>query len=202
MTIQSREAERLHDVLQDSAVAFSYFDGDDRLLFWNDAYLALNFKIRHLIEVGAYFPDLLTELVMAGQIEMPAHKVEGWLANRLTLRREGTCALRRLSDDRIFLVQERRDSVRGTLGFWVEVTKLVQDGTLMPTDELPPGVSDPLVEPDCQHLLRTKLHTVLLTLETLKQTGMSSDAEDAIDNALSAVDFMRGILDVERHFQP
>lgn len=200
MTIQSREAQRLHDVLHNSEVAFSYFDADDRLLYWNDAYLKLNFKIQHLLTTGAYFPDLLTELVMAGQIDLPPHKVESWLSNRLALRREGLCALRRLSDGRIFLVQERKDSAQGTLGFWVDVTHLVDDGTLVPSEDAITRRLTQSLEPDCQHLLRTKLHTVLLTLETLKMAEVETDNAEAIDNALAAVDFMRGILDVERHF--
>lgn len=200
MTIQSREAERLHDVLQDSSVAFSYFDAQDRLKFWNDAYVELNFKIRHLILKDAYFPDLLTELVMAGQIDRPEQTVDKWLANRLAVRREGLCALRRLSNGRVFLVQERNDSARGTLGFWVDVTNQIGNGTLLPVDEVPARTSFQPFNPDGQNLLREKLHTVLLTLELLKHSQTPSESEEAIDNALAAVDFMRGLLDVERHF--
>ncbi len=165
----SLEAERLRSAMQASPVAFSYFDAQDRLVLWNAAYEELNFRIRHMIRKGATFPDLLAELVVNGQIEIEGN-ARDWVDARLRARRMGRTAFRKISDGRTFLVQERRDEIGGTLGFWIDVSDLVLSGALrtVPTD---------FSSPDRQaqsgenlNLVRHQLATIISNLELLRET--------------------------------
>ena len=181
----SREAERLRLAMQASPVAFSYFDAQDRLVLWNSAYEALNFRIGHMIRKGAHFPDLLAELVIEGQVDI-AGDVQDWIESRLRSRRMGRTSFRNLSDGRTFLVQERRDEIGGTLGFWIDVSDLVRSGALrsVPTDVAPAELQGP-VNND-KNLIRHQLETIVSNLELLRETvdpAMRPFLSDAITAA-------------------
>ncbi len=197
MGIVSREAERMNATLDKSEVAFSYFDSADRLLFWNDAYKRLNFRIEDQIRRGARFPELLAALVAAGQIDISGD-IDEWLEARLAARRHGHTALRTLSNGRTFLVQERRDEIGGTLGVWVEISHLVSMGSLVSDDVLHPRPSPPTSDVDVQNMLRDKLQTVLMTLEFIDVTSRHSDLAGPVSEAISAVECIAVILDAER----
>ena len=102
-TVGSAEARAFNRALAGSSVAYSYFDGSDRLRFWNQAYEALNFRIRSLIREGAFFPDLLAELIVRRQIDIDGD-VQRWIDDRLEARQRGSTFFRTLTYGRVFLV--------------------------------------------------------------------------------------------------
>lgn len=189
MLAVSDEAERLLSALENSLVAYAYFDASDRLVLWNRAYIRLNIRIRPLIRKGALFSDLLAELILRGQIEIPEAQREAWIAERLRLRRHGETAFRKLADGRTYLAQERKDELGGTLGFWLDVTDMFQHGAASSSEDMPLTVPCSLHEPGLQDRIRTRLQTVMLVLDYLKTScERDSDAHAIVDAITAAKD--------------
>lgn len=191
------DAAELQRTLQSASTAFSYFDSSDRLQYWNRAYEDLNFQIRPMIRKGALFPDLLAELVVRNQIRIEGSRHE-WVSERLAARRYGSTAFRALSDGRTFLVQERKDDVGGTLGFWVSVTDLVSAGALKGMPSHLGGIRHTLADQGQQLLLRDKLQTVISCLDVLRLGSTSAEDNCIIDQATSATQDLRELLDLLR----
>lgn len=179
------EARKQHRLLQDSHVAFAYFDADDRLCLWNPAYVALNFKIADLIREGALFADLLTELVIRGQINIDG-TVQDWIDARLAARASGGTALRHLADGRVFLVQERKDACGGTQGFWADISDLYRSGGLQPVGDLAADMNVPLRDPSLQEFLRNKLQTIIGSLQLHGEIDSHMDRADMIATSILA----------------
>lgn len=194
-TLVSDEAQSLQAVLARSPVAFAYFDGGDRLRFWNSAYENLNFRIKDLIREGAFFPDLLAELVLCNQIQIPPGGREQWVEERLEARRKGNTAFRRLTDGRTFLVQERHDNVGGILGFWLDVSNLVITGALKIANAPIGGTQAMLSDHGKQDQIRSQLQTILGCLETLGSLPVEADRADLLGEAIDGVHKITRTLD-------
>lgn len=194
----SADAGLFSAALDQSPMAFAYFDMSDRLRYWNRAYEDLNFRINDLIRPGAYFPDLLSELVRKGQIDIPDGDAEAWIAHRLEQRRVGGIDFRQISDGRTFLCQERHDEMGGTLGIWIDVSHLFGTDHL---GVLEAGIGRPEVDffdPGCQNSLREHLQTMLSALELLRETDQEPENALLIDQSLEAAEAMGLSLDFIR----
>ena len=194
----SHESRLLEQAMQHSPVAYAYFDAGDRLRHWNPAYEDLNFRIREHIRPGAYFPDLLTELVICGQIQIAGQTTAEWIDERLRARREGGLAFRHLSNGRVYLVQERKDEIGGTLGFWVNVSELMHLCT-------PAGLTGDVTAPPrelsdhgVQDRLRSELQIMQGNLELLGQEAGDIRTAALADEALQAGRVIAEILDTRR----
>lgn len=196
MHMISDEARRLEAAMMSSSVAFAYFDRSDRLQLWNDAYEDLNFAIRPLIRTGAFFPDLLAELVVKGQIAFEGDH-RAWVDARLRARQLGRTAFRHLGDGRVFLVQERKDELGGTLGFWLDVSDLFQAGALRDAATPIAGAGPGLSGPGCQDLMRNQLQAIVGTLDLLRR-NCDPNMRPLIADALLAAETIRGCLDIYR----
>lgn len=194
----SAEARTLQRILEDSAVAFSYFDFADRLRFWNRAYVDMNFRIRDLIVEGAHFSDLLAALVARGQIDLDGIETEAWLRERLTARKYGSTGFRKLSDGRTMLVQERKDTAGGTLGFWLDASDLFHAGS--EPREGPPivGMATPLADAGKQTLIRDKLQIILGNLEMLRLVPLDAEDTTLVDSAIEAARVVVDTMDIAR----
>ncbi len=184
--------------LEHSPMAFAYFDMSDRLRYWNRAYEDLNYRIKDLIRPGAYFPNLLSELIRKGQVEIPDGDTQAWIAHRLEQRRIGGIDFREISDGRTFLCQERHDEMGGTLGIWIDVSHLFGADRL---GVLKNAVGRPEIDffdPGCQNSLRENLQTMLSALELLRETEQVPDNALLIDQSLEAAEAMGLSLDFIR----
>lgn len=130
-------------------IGFAYYDARDHLRAWNKAYERINFKIAPMIRAGAYFPDLLAELVVRGQIEGVGDDPTAWVTERLRARETGTTAERRLCDGRRFLVRERRTDDGGVVGIWFDITDCRDTE---PRDGAGPTIVDDRCSPDAQDI--------------------------------------------------
>lgn len=184
--------------LDQSPMAFAYFDMSDRLRYWNRAYENLNYRIKDLIRSGAYFPNLLSELVRKGQVDIPGGDTQAWIKHRLEQRRIGGIDFREISDGRTFLCQERHDEMGGTLGIWIDVSHLFGTDRL---DVLKDAVGRPEIDffdPGCQNSLRENLQTMLSALELLRETEQKPEDALLIDQSLEAAEAMGLSLDFIR----
>ncbi|MEM7058930.1 MAG: PAS-domain containing protein [Pseudomonadota bacterium] len=194
----SANAAQLSVALDQSPMAFAYFDMSDRLRYWNRAYEDLNYRIKPRIREGAYFPELLDELVCRGQIDIPDGNSKAWIAHRLEQRRIGGLDFRQLSDGRTFLCQERHDETGGTLGIWIDVTHLFGSDHL---GILEAAVGSPQVDfydPGCQNSMREHLQTILGALELLRATEQCPENALLVDQGLEAAEAMAMALDMAR----
>lgn len=198
----STEAHMLRNALEDSAVAFSYFDYADHLRFWNKAYVDLNFRIRELIVDGAHFPDLLAELIARGQINLQDTDSETWLHDRLEARRYGSTGFRRLADGRTMLVQERKDTAGGTLGFWLDASDLFRADTESATGLPVDCAATSLADAGRQTLIRDKLQIILGNLEMLRFVPLDSQDTLLIDSAIEAARVVIDTMDLARDSTP
>ena len=194
----SQEAQDLHAALDRSPIAYAYFDMSDRLRFWNRAYEDLNFRIRHMICDGVPFSDLLAELVVMGQIDIPQGGQKDWIDHRLERRRQGGTDFRHLSDGRTFLVQERHDELGGTLGFWTDMTHLFLGGAFQKNQAAMAPIPPALCDHGCQNVMREHLQAVLAPLELLQATEYRPEILALVNEALTAVTRMTRVLDRER----
>lgn len=195
----SDEAHTLRNALANSPIAFSYFDRTDRLRYWNTAYEDLNFRVRSMIVEGAYFPDLLAELVVRDQIDFSDIDKQSWIDQRLAERNYGATGFRKLTDGRIMLVQERKDAIGGTLGFWLDASDLFYNGVI--DKNLRPVCPQQTALSDAgrQNLIREKLQVVLGSLEILRFSPQHDDDARLIESAIEA---SRVVVDMMDHARP
>lgn len=184
--------------LDQSPMAFAYFDMSDRLRYWNRAYENLNYRIRELIRPGAYFPDLLSELVQKGQVDIPDGDTQAWIAHRLEQRRIGGIDFRKVSDGRTFLCQERHDDMGGTLGIWIDVSHLFGTDRLSELEDVVGRPEIDFFDPGCQNSLRENLQTMLSGLELLRETEQTPENALLVDQSLEAAEAMGLSLDFIR----
>ncbi|MEM7744184.1 MAG: hypothetical protein AAF409_10790 [Pseudomonadota bacterium] len=194
----SREAMSLRVALHRSPVAFSYYDSADRLRFWNTAYEDVNFRVRPLIREGAYFPDLLAAVVAADQVDMGAEAQASWIEARMMQRRYGATAIRQLTDNRTFLVQERKDQLGGTLGFWLNISDLLEAGARMSPETVLAGADVPMDDHGPRVEIREHLQTLLGNLEMMQMATTDAEPGRLIDEAISAGRAIGRVVDHER----
>ena len=113
----------LRQAMNSVDIGIAYFDADDRLEFWNDAYVDLNQTIAPMSQKSAVFRDLLAELLVRGQIADVGDDVSVWVEKRIKARNSGVEAERTLSDGRCFHVRELKVQQGGILGFWTDITE-------------------------------------------------------------------------------
>ena len=98
----------LGSAIDQSQIAFAYFDMSDRLRYWNRAYEDLNYRIKPMIQIGACFPDLLEELVQARDRDVLHGDLGGLLTNRVGAGRLAR-ALRGVFDLRVGALRDVLD---------------------------------------------------------------------------------------------
>jgi hypothetical protein len=196
--IASREAHQLKMAFDTSPVAFAYYDPGDRLRFWNRAYEDLNYAIRDQIREDAYFPDLLSKLVVSGQVDIPDDDYAAWIRQRIEARRHGTTSFRRLGDGRRYLVQERKDEIGGTLGFWLNVTDLFVTGALKVAAGGIAGTAPSLADYGLQGMIRTQLQVMLGNLELMRSTVAEDERTALVDSAIRAGQAIANMLEDAR----
>ena len=124
--VAARVAEtRLHEALNALDTPFAYFDEDNRLRIWNNAYLEMHAGISDLIRDGAPYEDLLRALVGRGLAKNAVGQEEGYIAERLRQHREGDFrGERQLSNGRWVTSRKMRAGDGGVVAIWTDVTRL------------------------------------------------------------------------------
>lgn len=103
------------------------YDGDDRLVVWNDKYFEYEPQARSLAKVGTTFRQLLECGMAVGCYPDAAGREQEWIEERIAGRRaKGRVLLQRNRDDRWFRIEER-PSGDGVVSVIVDVTDLKRD---------------------------------------------------------------------------
>ncbi|MEE8445631.1 MAG: PAS domain S-box protein, partial [Alphaproteobacteria bacterium] len=118
--------EVLIDALEGATDGFAVFDADDRLVLCNQTYRNLNPAAAPVIREGARFEDILRAGIdNTGGAPAGGDAREDWIADRLTMHRQGaTELLNRAPDGRWVRVIERRTRDGGIISVLSDVTDM------------------------------------------------------------------------------
>ncbi|MBB5204326.1 signal transduction histidine kinase [Inhella inkyongensis] len=106
---------------------FALYDGDDRLVFFNEHYRQLYPQGQELIEPGLPFASLLQELVERGVFPEASGREEGWIAARVQARRIGPVnAELHLADGRVLRAIDRPMGDGHVVSVRLDITELVR----------------------------------------------------------------------------
>jgi hypothetical protein len=97
-------------------------DAEDRIVFINRAFLALNPGLEHLLEPGRGYMEHLAAALAAGAFPDKSADPEGWIAERLAVRRRGGEFEVRRAPDRWLLVRDIRLPDGATLTLCLDIT--------------------------------------------------------------------------------
>lgn len=119
---------RLQDAIDALPDAFALYDGDDRLVVFNERYMRIYGESAPALEPGATFEALLRFGLAHGQYPQAVGREETWLAERLRAHREPDAhpLLQELPGNRWVRVHERRTRDGGTAGVRTDVTEHVR----------------------------------------------------------------------------
>lgn len=126
-----RQAEALLvDIIETVPDGIAAFDGDDRLVLFNQSYLRSLSRSKHAIHGGATFQSILAHGLENGQYLLQKNTAESrdaWFRARLREHRNpGKRIVQALSDGRWIQIQERRSSMGYTVGTRTDITELKQ----------------------------------------------------------------------------
>ncbi|MEQ7154382.1 ATP-binding protein [Brevundimonas aurifodinae] len=116
----------LRGALEALPVGVALYDAEDRLLLWNDHYVAAGGSetAPTLLKVGRSFEDLLRRSVASGAHPDAAGNEDDWIRTRLAQRAQACGAHeQRLRDGRWFRVEDRRLPHGGWVAIAVDITQ-------------------------------------------------------------------------------
>lgn len=128
---------RLLAAIESISEGFALFDADDRLILFNQTYLAFWPDIADHIRVGMDFAEMAS-LAVEHKCVIDAYRdPEDWVRRRL--RQHAEClgpSVHALSDGRWMQVNERRTHDGGVVGVYTDITSLKRQETLLREAEL------------------------------------------------------------------
>ena len=121
-----RQSEkRLRSAIGSLLEGFAYFDAEDRLVLFNDAYRKRNPKADQALEEGWTYEDLLRANVARGVLVEARGNEETFIRERLARHRNpGPPIIRNFDDGRTYLVKENRTDDGGTALSFIDITDL------------------------------------------------------------------------------
>lgn len=117
---------RLSEAIESISEAFSLYDSEDRLVACNSKYRTLLYPgVGDEAIIDMTFESLIRRAAERGDIIDAQDRLEEWMEERLASHREpGAAFLQRRSDDRWFIVSERKTDDGGTVAVYSDVTEL------------------------------------------------------------------------------
>lgn len=116
---------RLRDAIESLNDGFALFDGNDRLLMCNRAFLGFWPELEDVAESGPNFAELAERLARSGRTIGSLVSPERWVKDRVErhARAEGV-HVQALSDGRWVQINELRTSEGGTVGIYTDITSV------------------------------------------------------------------------------
>lgn len=122
------ENERLTEALNLMSDGFAYYDKDDTLLIYNDAFVNMHSTIADIIRPGVTTREMMIAQLDRGAWDTGGLDRETWMANLQKSRRDGRSGetLMQTPDGRQILRREVETRDGGLVGIRIDVTKLKQ----------------------------------------------------------------------------
>lgn len=116
---------QLHDAIESLSDGFALFDGDDRLIMCNSAYLKFWPELEGETEQKPSFADIARRIADRRSTKGSVIAPERWLADRMHRHRAANGAhVQALSDGRWVQVNEFRTAEGGTVGVYTDITEV------------------------------------------------------------------------------
>jgi signal transduction histidine kinase/NO-binding membrane sensor protein with MHYT domain len=116
-----RELRRLRDAMDAMTDAMAFYDREDRLVAWNTGFT----KIHHgKLYRGQSYGEIVRAGLVAGRFLEASVDPESWLAQRMTIRRDGGSFDVRNPDGRWLRCSERHTAEGGTVTVYNDITDL------------------------------------------------------------------------------
>ena len=120
---EERDVACAHLAMDMISAPVAMFDLDDRLVYWNAAFLRLSNHMAPSVWHGALFIDLLKLLIENGEIaDASMDDQAAWIAQRLEDLAIGCAVIRRWRDGRVYHVHEQPSGADGTISVWTEIS--------------------------------------------------------------------------------
>ena len=171
--------------------AFVIYDPDDRLVYCNEKYRQVYPSVADLIRPGASFESIVRTWAERGAPGVPADDVEGWLARRLALHRNGNLMIQRTDNDRWTRVVERTTPDGYIVGFCVDITELMRAKEAAEAANM----AKSRFLATMSHEIRTPMNGILGMAQLLLGPGVSDqEREESARVILSAGQSLLGLL--------
>jgi len=123
ITAEVEARTQLNDAIESMSDAVVIFDKEERIVFYNRAFLELNSRFAGKIRPGVAFRDLLELVTASGQAADAVGREQQWIEERLDFFRRGKGLLElRLDDGRWLQVADRRTESGYTIGLRTDIT--------------------------------------------------------------------------------
>jgi PAS domain S-box-containing protein len=191
--LAQRNAEVLSGAIDALGDAFALFDAQDRLVMCNERFRDICPDRPEVFVPGIPFETILRAGIDAGQLApgLDPGQVEQWVARRMAQHRQPSSEfLHKLGDGRTLRVLERRMANGYTVGFRVDISKLVQANEQ--AQQASRSKSEFLA--NMSHEIRTPMNAVLGMLTLLQKTPLTAQQADYAGKSESAARSLLGLL--------
>jgi len=123
-SMAAQAQQQLVDALESISEAFVLYDGQDRILLFNQKFRELHGPCANLIVVGARFDDVARAVAAQGLIPEAAGRIQEWVRERVAQHSNPTGSFdMELGDGRWIRIAERRTRDGGIVGTMTEITE-------------------------------------------------------------------------------
>ena len=120
-----KSEERLRMIVDSLQEGFVLFDSEDRIVMWNEKWFELHSGLHDIIDVGVTFTELVTTGVARKLYPESYGREEEYIAQRIARHQNpGNPILRKLHDQRWYIIKEIRTDEGGTFAINFDVTEL------------------------------------------------------------------------------
>jgi signal transduction histidine kinase len=119
--------ERLRGAVSSMQEGFMLYDGDDRLVAWNDAFLRMAPQSRKIIRVGITFEEILRNAVAKDTLPAAKGNEESFIRQRLRAHNDPRSSfVLEIAGSGTFIVKESRTPEGGTATSFIDISELKQ----------------------------------------------------------------------------
>jgi PAS domain S-box-containing protein len=159
----------LRTAIETLGEAFAIFDGDDRLVFFNQQFLDYYPVVAPVIIKGNSFEEIVRYGLARGQYPQAIGQEPQWLAERMANHRlDQSVQIQKLSGERWVKVSEKRTQDGHFVGFRVDVTELYQAREAAQAA----NVTKSMFLATMSHEIRTPLNAILGLAQLLMQAKL------------------------------
>jgi len=189
--LAKRNADILNAAIEALEDAFVLYDDQDRLVLCNQRYREIYPLSADAMVPGNTFEHIIRVGGQRGQYATDPDQLEQWVSERMAAHRQADSQLiQKLADGRTLRIFERRMANGYTVGFRVDITKLVQ------ATEAAQAASTAKSQflANMSHEIRTPMNAVLGMLTLLRKTELSPKQADYAAKSESAAQSLLGLL--------